>query len=53
MTPLMYAADHGNTDCVRLLLDVGADKDARDLVRVVGPVMSAVGLCSFWIRFVH
>jgi ankyrin repeat protein len=45
MTPLMYAADEGRTDCVRLLLDVGADKDAKDLVRAAGPAMSAVGLC--------
>jgi hypothetical protein len=29
----MSAASHGRTDCVRLLLDAGADKNVRDNVR--------------------
>ena len=33
-TALMYAAVYGHTDCVRLLIDAGADKDAKDWVRV-------------------
>ena len=32
-TPLMCAAREGHTDCVRLLLDAGADKEAQDYVR--------------------
>ncbi len=32
-TPLILAAAHGHADCVNLLLEAGADKDARDEVR--------------------
>jgi hypothetical protein len=32
-TALMWAAEFGRTDCVRLLLDAGADKEATDVVR--------------------
>ena len=32
-TALMNAALNGRADCVRLLTDVGADKEARDNVR--------------------
>ena len=35
MTPLLWAAVHGRTDCVRLLIDAGADKEATDMVRVL------------------
>ncbi len=31
----MLAAEQGHTDCVRLLLDAGADKDVADNVRGV------------------
>jgi hypothetical protein len=33
MTALMWAAYNGHADCVRLLMEVGADKEARDKVR--------------------
>ncbi len=33
-TALMWAAQNGHADCVRLLLDAGADKDAKTRVRV-------------------
>ncbi len=32
-TALMTAAEKGHADCVRLLVDVGADKEAKDNVR--------------------
>ena len=32
-TALIYAAFHGKTDCVRLLVDGGADKEAKNNVR--------------------
>ena len=34
VTALISAAYAGRTDCVRLLLDVGADKNAQDKVSV-------------------
>ena len=33
VTPLMQAAENGNTDCMRLLLEAGVDKNAKDNVR--------------------
>ncbi len=33
-TALIEAAHKGHADCVRLLIDAGADKDAKDEVRV-------------------
>jgi hypothetical protein len=33
-TALIRAARFGHTDCVRLLLDAGADKEAKDHVRI-------------------
>jgi hypothetical protein len=33
-TALMMAARDGHANCVRLLVDAGADKDAKDKVRV-------------------
>jgi hypothetical protein len=32
-TALIWAAFHGQAHCVRLLLDAGADKNAKDKVR--------------------
>ena len=34
MTALMYAAHEGHTECVRQLIDAGADKEAMTSVRV-------------------
>ncbi len=34
LTAVMYAAAHGHLDCARLLLDAGADKNAKDNVRI-------------------
>jgi hypothetical protein len=31
-TALMHAANGGHADCARLLLDAGADKEAKDVV---------------------
>ncbi len=31
-TPLIHAAEKGNEDCVRLLLDAGADKEVKNTV---------------------
>jgi hypothetical protein len=33
-TVMMIASENGRADCVRLLIDVGADKEAKDDVRV-------------------
>jgi hypothetical protein len=33
-TALMRAVDDGHAECVRLLIDAGADKDAMNMVRV-------------------
>ena len=43
-TALIYAAQNGHANCARLLLDAGADKNAKtNDVRRVGPTASAVG----------
>ena len=34
-TALMLAAQNGSADCVWLLLEAGADTDAKDSVRVI------------------
>ena len=34
LTALILAAKNGEADCVRLLLDCGADKDAKDKVHI-------------------
>jgi ankyrin repeat protein len=34
-TPLIWAAHGGHTECMRLLLGAGADKGAKDNVRVM------------------
>ena len=31
-TAIIYAAENGHIDCVRLLVEAGADKDAEDYV---------------------
>jgi ankyrin repeat protein len=33
-TALICAAENGHADCVRLLIDAGADMDARNNVRI-------------------
>ena len=51
VTPLMLAAMMGNADCVRLLIDGGANTEARDMVRAIEFVcivvryIITVGLC--------
>ncbi len=43
-TALMFAAMEGHADCARLLLDAGADKDAKDIVRAsAGVACGALG----------
>ena len=44
-TALIYAAAEGHADCVRLLLDAGADKDAKDQVRASGRVVWRWACC--------
>jgi ankyrin repeat protein len=41
-TALIYAAANGHADCARLLLDAGADKNAKDVVRDCFAVSAAV-----------
>jgi hypothetical protein len=36
-TALIRAAENGRTDCVRLLIEVGADKDAKMKARFLRP----------------
>ena len=42
-TPLMHAAFHGHTDVVSLLLDRGADLEAKDNVGSAAPPASCGG----------
>jgi ankyrin repeat protein len=44
-TALLRAARDARTDCLRLLVEAGADKNAKDDVRVV-PVFSVVYLLA-------
>ena len=46
-TALMRAASIGRADCVRLLLDAGADKEARNDVRVFVCRVCVVGRAHF------
>ncbi len=39
-TPLIRASEMGRADFVRLLLDAGADKEAKNAVRVSGRVVA-------------
>ncbi len=43
-TALIFAAQNGHAECVRLLLEVGADKDAVDNVR--GVILMGVCMCA-------
>ncbi len=47
-TALIYAAERGCTECARLLIDVGADKNATTEVRVDGAVVSKDTVLGFW-----
>ncbi len=49
-TALMMAAQKGLVDCVRVLLERGADKEALDHVRVRDMIQSTM---KFWGRFLH
>ena len=42
-TALMYAAENGWSDCVQLLLDAGADKNAKNQVRARAGVACGPG----------
>ena len=48
-TALMRAAEHGRADCVRLLIDSGADKDAKDNVRRRFSLLTAFSQVFFFI----
>ncbi len=53
-TALIWAATEGKADCVRLLLDAGADKEATDEVRVdrrLSLFQACFGLKYYCIRF--
>jgi ankyrin repeat protein len=38
-TALICAAENGHADCARLLLDAGADKEVKNLVRASAGVL--------------
>ena len=46
-TALMNAAEFGRTDCARLLIDAGADTEAKDEVRVWSAASAAGRGCCF------
>jgi ankyrin repeat protein len=46
-TALMFAAEKGHVDCVRLLLDAGADKEAKNEVRASAGVVCGALLWSW------
>ena len=41
-TALLWAAENGRMDCARLLLDAGADKNAKSNVRASAVCMRAL-----------
>ncbi len=47
-TALIWAASNGHTDCVRLLVEGGADKDAKSTVRHWAHLFT---VCFNWSRF--
>ena len=47
-TALTRAAGHGRVDCLRLLLEFGADKEAQDSVRHTRAIS---GLCILLIMY--
>jgi hypothetical protein len=49
-TALVRAAENGNADCLRLLLDTGAEKLVQDSVRV-DPYLT-LKACVFWYPWV-
>jgi hypothetical protein len=40
-TALIWAAVYGRAECVRLLIDAGADKEVKDVVRIGRPFAAA------------
>jgi hypothetical protein len=46
---LISAARNGHADCVRLLLDAGADKEVTEHVRVSVSVSARVCDCVYWL----
>jgi hypothetical protein len=52
-TALMRAAADGHADCVRLLIDAGADKEARDEVCVIRCIAVAPSFLFLWSLFLH
>ena len=52
-TALIRAAAEGRTECVRLLVDAGADTDTQDVVRVgLGVIMHLCAMGLFYRGFV-
>ena len=45
---LILAARHGSPDCVRVLLDAGAHKDAKNNVRCWSLLCRCAFLCCFF-----
>ncbi len=50
-TALLNATAYNRADCVRLLLESGADKEARDIVREVN--ISLTHVHSFYITIIY
>ena len=46
-TPLILAAYKGHTECARLLLLAGADKEAKDKVRSLPKCFTCVHACIY------
>jgi ankyrin repeat protein len=44
-TVLILTAAHGHADCMRLLLEAGADKDARDAVCCSRNIVGTIFFC--------
>jgi hypothetical protein len=50
-TVLIRAAENGHADCLRMLLDAGADTEAKDEVRsyfLVRECMQSVRMCAYF-----
>ena len=47
-TALIWAARHGQVDCAELLLNAGADTNAKDNVRAIARCFVHLGRLAWW-----